>query len=262
MFGLPEFLMDNRMKRMLKQRDDHERNRRIPLCVPWNPEMKWERQLNIQAKTYKVQHMFEVPVSSASVPRYAKPGELAVSPKERFCYYEVRLPRGMKLDTVNGRERGDVLFDGPVIVPKLHEKDSMGWRDHPWMSLTPMEMFTLRPGTRRAKGRVIIAGLGMGHQLIEVSKRKQVREIVLIEKSKELHDWLFPKIEPLLARPVDDVIIEDANIAMPKLRADVALVDIFKSYGSNAYERDDLIRACPNIKFIWAWGAASLRDTW
>ncbi len=88
------------------------------------------------------------------------------------------------------------MWDGPVSIPALHERLSYNkdhWDQVPWMSLTPMEMMTMRHGTKRARGRVIVAGLGLGHQLIEVSKRKQVKEIVLVEKSQELVDWILPR---------------------------------------------------------------------
>jgi hypothetical protein len=261
---IPSFLMSTGQRKMMQDRRKQEVARRLPLCIPWDPEMKYKQELNIVAKTYKTRSLFDVPTTCHSDPNFMKVEEGIYSPKESFCYCEVQVPRGTKLDTCYGREQGSVLFDGPVIIPKVHGRDPIydnkRWDLHPWMSLTPMELFTLRPGTKRAKGSVIVAGLGLGHQLIEVSKRKQVTKLVLIEKSKELVDWILPRVKPYLVRELDDVVTGDAYEVMPKMQADVALVDIFKSYGSNDYERDKLRQACVGIDFIWAWGASSLRE--
>ena len=80
-----------------------------------------------------------------------------------------------------------------------------------WMSLTPQEMVTLAPGTRKAKGTVVIGGLGLGHQLIEVCQKRSVKKIILLERSKELVDWLRPRIRPHLSGCKLEVIIGDAG---------------------------------------------------
>jgi hypothetical protein len=262
---LPSFLFSPAEHRAREQREkEYILKHRVPKCVPWSPDMKWERQLNLQAKTYTTFSLFPVePVNSQNC-NECLPSQAVVSPHSRFLYCEKKLKMGWSLPTVYGREEGTVIFDGPVVIPALHEAASERaagkWDIGPWMSLTPSELFTLRPGTKRAKGDVIVAGLGLGHQLIEVSKRKQVKKLILVEKSQELVDWLLPHIRLHMARPVDDVVVGDAYEVMPKLRADVALVDIFPSYGFNSDERKRLERTCPNIGFIWAWGAYELPD--
>ena len=45
---------------------------------------------------------------------------------------------------------------------------------------------------------------------------------------------------------------------MPKLTADVALVDIFRGYGNNDCEHRGLVHTCKNIKKIWSWGTAKI----
>jgi spermidine synthase len=122
------------------------------------------------------------------------------------------------------------------------------------MSITPMEMLSLRPGTRMARGDVIIGGLGLGHQLIEVSKRPQVRRLVLVEKSQGLVDFMMPAIAPHLHRPVD-VVVGDAYEVIPQMYADVALIDIYPKYGRNRYLCNKLKAASPGIKKFWCWGA-------
>lgn len=255
---LPDFLMPDEWIEARRKRQAREVQRRIPLAIPWCPEIKWQPELNIQAETYKPLSLFKVqPLRSNNV-RHGKRRNLARSPKGTFCYCEKILLKGHLLRTAQGNKTGSVLFDDDVIIPSLHQK--LSWTDEwtlePWMSLTPLEMMTLRPGTKKAKGHVVVAGLGLGHQLIEVSKRKQVKRLTLIERNQELVDWLLPRIKPHLGRELDEVVVDDACTALPKLKADVALVDIFKSYGNNGWMQHDLRRVCKDIKAFWVWGSA------
>jgi hypothetical protein len=253
--GLPDFLLTDRELERRAGQEKQEAARRMLLAVPWDPAMKWQPQLNIQASTYKALSLFKVRLAPPNVNK-AKATQLIVSPGKQFCYREVELPAGKMLSTAYGEKRGDFLFDGPVVIPALHEKQGDGtWSTRPWMSITPMEILTLRSGTRHAKGSVIVAGLGLGHQLIEVSKRPQVKKLVLIERSRDLVDWLLPRIRPHLGRALDDVVVEDAYEALPKMSADVALIDIFPSYGGNDFRVEGLRRACRRIEYIWGWGA-------
>ncbi|NJK31626.1 MAG: hypothetical protein HC927_03975 [Deltaproteobacteria bacterium] len=80
----------------------------------------------------------------------------------------------------------------------------------------------------------MIAGLGLAHQLIEVGKRDVVTEITVIERSAELCDLIMPRAMPILAaqgKTQVKVIVGDAFQVLPKLTADVALVDVFPTYG-------------------------------
>jgi spermidine synthase len=122
----------------------------------------------------------------------------------------------------------------------------------------PPEILTLREGTRLAKGRVVIAGLGLGHQLIEVSKRFQVKEIVLVEQSQELVDFYLPRVRSLVKKKLT-VIVGDAYEVVPTLSADVALIDIFPGYGHNEAATRELARRSPKIKKMWGWGTAAVR---
>lgn len=87
-----------------------------------------------------------------------------------------------------------------------------------------------------------------------VTARMQV--VVLVERSQELVDWLLPKILPLLARRdiVKDIIMGDARAEVPKLIADVALIDIFPTYGGNKF-----YEPCPGIPVVWCWGGSEMR---
>ncbi|MBK8264708.1 MAG: hypothetical protein IPK80_25625 [Nannocystis sp.] len=232
---------------------------RLGRCVPWSEAIGWRPQLEFQAATYEVTPPFAGILPSDAPVEALRASELVDSPQGSFRYCVRLHPRGRPLLTWWGRETGTVIFDADIGVPALFqaraadEPGSGRWSASPWMSLTPAELLTLRPGTRLARGRVVVAGLGLGHQLVEVSRRLQVKHVTLIERSQELVEWLLPALRPRLRRPVE-VIVGDALEVLPRLRADVALVDIFPSFGEAGPTIAALRRSCPKIGAIWGWG--------
>lgn len=237
-----------------------EYQRRMRSCVPWDAAMKWTPELNLIGDTYRPFRAFpELAASDAPVAALDMT-ERADSPNKLFRYC-VRLHRaGQRLLTWWGPQTGTVIFDSDVPIPAIfqcRDGEPGVWSESPWMSLTPAELLTLREGTRLAKGRVVIAGLGLGHQLIEVSRRLQVKEIVLIEVSQELVDFYLPRIRPHIRKRLT-VIVGDAFEVLPTLQADVGLVDIFPNYGGNEAAMQQLRRRCPKIKKLWGWGTATM----
>jgi hypothetical protein len=236
---------------------------RLQQCVPWSPAAKWAPKLNFKGDTYEVLELFPGVIASDDPVDALHPGMFVDSPQGTFRYC-VRLHRaGRPLLTWWGDQVGTVIFDGDVIIPALYEArkpDDPGegrWNEAPWMSLTPAEILTLRPGTRIARGKVVIAGLGLAHQLIEVSKRLQVKKVVVVELSQELVDWMLPVVRPHVRKPLE-VIVGDAYEVIPKLKADVCLVDIFPGYGDGFRRVKELAAKSPGIKTFWGWGTSEM----
>lgn len=234
--------------------------RRLGQCVPWSRKLRYQTELNIQASTYPITRLFpEVAPSDAPAGDLQK-GEYIDSPGGRFRYVIRLHRRGRLMETWFNQLRGSVVFDDDVEIPVLYEKRADGqWGMYPWMSLTPAELLTLRPGTKLARGRTVIAGLGLAHQLIEVGKRQAVTEITVVERSSELCDLIMPRAMVLLAasgKPKVKVIVGDAFKILPTLEADVALVDVFPEYGNNHAATAQLARACKKIGKVWGWGGS------
>jgi len=245
-----------------KRREKHEkeeRKRRLKECVPWDPKMAWLPELNIQAKTYKMPSLFKVEPVKHRDANLDKPSQQARSATGKYVYRERVLKRGDKMDTYCGSKSGDVLFDGQVKIPMIFDRHAKlgDYHEDPWMSFTPMEVFTLRPGTRKAKGHVIVAGLGMGYQLQEVCKKRSVDRVTLVEIDQELVDWIFPLCDTH-GKDVD-VVIGDAKKLVPKMEADVALIDIYRGYGNNGHMmRYYIQKHRAKINTVWIWGAAKI----
>lgn len=261
MMGIVDFLSDEKFTKARRDQQKEHREDLLKVPVDWTPDIKWQKELAIRASTWQPDLLFDVPVIDAVDPNRVAESDMVVSPKGEWCYFVKRLPRGGALWTAKGSQHGSVVFDGPVPIPALHTKSRWrnGWEPAPMMSITPMELLTLRPGTRLGRGSVVVAGLGLGHQLIEVSKRHQVKRLVLIEKSQDLVDFIMPKIETRLARKLDDIIVGDVFKELPKLTADVAIVDTFPGYGGNIDDKRKLERTSKNVGRIWVWGSQYVR---
>ena len=62
-----------------------------------------------------------------------------------------------------------------------------------WMSLNPNEIETMKPFIEKAKGDVLVLGLGMGYVPFMISERSEVKHITIIEKDKNIIN-LFNKV--------------------------------------------------------------------
>lgn len=237
------------------RREEREMAERIiPQAKAWTDTLPWERCVAIQAASYapfvepwvkgwglRAAHVEDLCVRKSVEEDVRQSGE--------WMLYNRILPQGGFLDTRSGNRKGRVCFDGPVTIPVLVE-DCTG-RRRVMMSLTPMELWSLRPGTRLARGHTVIAGLGLGWQLVQVAKRKQVERITVVEKSQPLVDLVWPVVQGLLpAGKQVDLVVGNAYKLAPKLECDTLLADLDPSYGGNSFVH------CPKAKRTWVWGAA------
>lgn len=284
MFGFPMFLMDPAFEKRQLERVNAERKARLAKGgVPWSLDVKWDPNMTIQAKTWPTWKLFDVKATDQHDPnREQNPKCVELSPSGQFMYCEKRLKRGDMIANASGSKSGDVMFDRDVLIPALHERRREEWRQKPWMSITPMELITQRPGLRFSKGHTIVAGLGLGWFLMQCRAKKNVKKVTLVERSQELVDWLLlsGRIEKAAGFPEGtqlaplDVVVGDAYEVVPKMTADVAIIDIFSGYGGNDFLEDLTSkhrggtlfpeeRRCEGIGRIWNWGKAYTKgDGW
>lgn len=253
MFDLFGMESEGQRKRR-KEREREDRERRLPLCVPWDPKIKFQKELNIKADTYPYWNLFpDVTPCREVFPQQvlAKgPAYYRMSEDETFFYCVKEIRKGEDLATYYGRQKGSVMFDGSVYFPTLYRKQwEDRWKEEPWMSTTPMEVLTMRGGTKLAKGHTVVAGLGLGFQLAEVTHRKKVTKVTLVEIDQGLVNLMMPALKDRLGTTPVEVIVGDAEKVVPTLTADVALIDIFDGYGGNEF------KPCPNIPKVWCWGS-------
>jgi hypothetical protein len=226
----------------------------------WNPNMPWSPLMAINASTYTVTKLFDVSDVEVEVdpdPNALERGECVDSPQGTWRYSNPVLPGGLFVETFMYDLSGFVVFDGNVTIPTLNSKNEFGrWNEFPYMSISPSEVLGLREGIDRAKGRVVVAGLGLGYALAEISKKKNVDGIILVEISEELVDWILPEVKKHMeAAKLEQVIVGDAYVEVPKLKATTAIIDIFPSYGGNNLNNFlRMKKASKGIKDMWGWG--------
>jgi len=265
MFGIPAFLLSDGQRKMMRQRIEQENDRALAACVPWD-KCKWDKLVGLDVPS------FEASVVNPLVWQDVLPWEnpekdVGDAPEGRYVDFGVWrycvkvLPARSRLSCLQGSRQGIVVTNAPLKIPGIWrrmygQRTERSFERNPWMSLTPNEVWTLRPGVRAAKGRVAVAGLGLGWQLVQIMQKRSVTSVVLVEKDEQLVAEVLPRIRHLMGNKPLEVITGDARKLVPEMIADVAVTDIDDSYGGNTFPR------CPNIGRVWVWGAASIADEW
>ena len=170
------------------------------------------------------------PDSQSLNPNALKPGQYADSPQGTWRYFNSVLPAGIFTTTCMYDRHGYVVFDGDVPVPTLASKNESGkWNKSPHMTLTPAALLSLREGIERAKGTVVVAGLGLGYPLIEISKKESVEKIILVETSRDLIEWILPEAQKHMeSGKLQEVIVGNPYVEVPKLRVTTAIINLLR----------------------------------
>ena len=85
-----------------------------------------------------------------------------------------------------------------------------------WMSLNPNEIETMKPFIDKAKGNVLVLGLGMGYVPFMMATKKEVKSITIIEKDPEIIGLFNTLIYPNFKNTEKIKIIEDDAINYTK----------------------------------------------
>jgi hypothetical protein len=252
----------------MRRIDRNHRRRLNYLCQPtveaWNEDTTRPRKLlYLDAATYRVDPIFDIP---ASDPRS---GDYLVSPQGNFAYRNAILPKETPLELFFGKRFGLVFWNGNVVLPKLVDMNRQANTGSPfeandseyvratwgavWMSITPAEIISQRSAVRKATGKIVIGGLGLGWMLRKVCEKDSVEEVVVVEKSQELLDWYgydlcrkYPKVK--------DVICNDIYAEVDRHSDHIFLLDIWPTF--RGASKDKRLKTCRRRlkKRLWAWG--------
>jgi hypothetical protein len=113
-----------------------------------------------------------------------KIGDYAI---EHFVLTEEDVRRVRMQDAIRGEREYSGIQAGVKYTRLMHGHEVV-------MSNTPMEMDTNYVIMRHAKGRVLVAGLGLGMVLIAISKLRDVTSIFVCEKNWEVYNLVYPHI--------------------------------------------------------------------
>lgn len=125
-----------------------------------------------------------------------------------------------------------ITFDAPVTIPILAKPGQTML--NPWMSLTPMEILTQRAQLRRAKGRVAIAGMGMGWLARRVLERKNVECLTVVEKDEAVLRYFGLTLQQQFGNRI--VLVHGDAYEHNWSNYDVSLWDIWEKIGDAAWD--------------------------
>lgn len=100
------------------------------------------------------------------------------------------------------------------------------------MSNTPAEVNDHLPFIKKANGKVLIAGLGLGMVITELLKKPDVTKIVVVEKSTDVISLVSPSYTDKRVQIVNADIFE----YKPTEHFDFAWFDIWESISAHSYE--------------------------
>jgi hypothetical protein len=224
---------------------------------------KFKDILALNASSYDMSkyYLFDTPPDEAR--KFSDMKHVTYSPSKQFAYCNRVLPARQPIELWQGHKRGKVIWSGKVVIPVLFFKDGTPY--NVWMSCTPAEMLSQRQGIRRATGKVLIGGLGMGWFLRKVAEKKSVKEIIVVEKSQELLDWFGKDLCKKIAKDTKTkikVICDDVLNHMGKHGKDTRhLIDIWKDYPNEfCYLSKEWQAAIERVDHFWGWGVIARKD--
>lgn len=97
-----------------------------------------------------------------------------------------------------------------------------------WMSLNPNEVETMEPFIKKAKGNVLVLGLGMGYVPFMILDKSEVKHITIIEKDQNIINLFNKLLFPYFPNKDKITIIKDDALKyQPKQKYDYIFADLW-----------------------------------
>lgn len=233
------------------------RPQRLQYPRRWDPkETAWARCLEIKADSFKPPLLF--PDVAPALYGDESQEECLYSPCERYAYANRILPAFTPLALRSGEDQGEVVFDGPVVIPVLMRNTiypDRAFGDESLevlRSLSPQELLAYRSGIKKATGTVVVAGVGLGWLLYKVCDKRSVDEVIVVEPDRDLWNWYGEALCQKLPK-IKRVVHDDPYEALTAISADAYLYDIWPRYGD---ARHDLKwrELRKEVENAWGWG--------
>ena len=91
------------------------------------------------------------------------------------------------LDDIRVNDKKEYLEKASIgIADKEYKYLTLSKNNNIWMCITPNEINTMLPHINKAKGNIVVFGLGLGYFAYMVSLKKEVKSITIIEKDKDI----------------------------------------------------------------------------
>jgi len=151
---------------------------------------------------------------------------------ENFCITKKHVRKG-DIWTMKEDERGvfgyeDVLFTRPSTITGLEERESPRAQPILWMSDSPREYYSMWELVARTKPkRVLVGGLGLGILANLLSKRLDIDEVVVVEKSKCVIDMVKSHVHPKVKIIHGDFFKTASELSRKGEKYDTVILDIY-----------------------------------
>lgn len=122
------------------------------------------------------------------------------------------------------------------------------------MSMTPMETQSGALAIHRAKGHVILLGLGIGYYALRIAAKPEVTKVTVIEKEQLVLDWFNRAYKDRPELPKIKVIIGDAREIFKGMTCDFCVADIYTEMAQNVLDDIKLFRKRNKIDRYHYWG--------
>ena len=107
-------------------------------------------------------------------------------PFEAFVYDDM-------CENENGRLLVKIgFFDGEFKFPVVKENG------REWMSVTPNEINTMKDAIAKSEGNVLTFGLGLGYFAYMAASKKEVKQVTVVERDKEIIELFKNELLPLM----------------------------------------------------------------
>ena len=107
----------------------------------------------------------------------------------------------------------------------------LNYKDVTWMSITPNEIKTMEPAIKKAKGNIIVFGLGLGYFAFMASLKEEVKSVTIVESDINIINIFKENLLPLFPnRDKTKIVQADAlDVINKPLQYDFAFVDLWHS---------------------------------
>lgn len=176
-----------------------------------------------------------------------------------LCHCQFKAFEAFVFDDICIRTDGRIIpqigfFSEEISYPAIMENGRI------WMTVTPMEINTIRPAVERAHGKVLAYGLGIGYFAYMAAAKDDVDSVTVIELNKDIIELFVTHILPQFGDAAKKITIVNADAfdyaekEMGEGRFDFVFTDLWHdvSDGEEMYYRMKAYESLsPNSEFMY-----------
>ena len=118
--------------------------------------------------------------------------------KYKLEYLTYKPYQPFSLNDIEVDEKDHYLERSPIAYfTKEMKYLALTYKGEVWMSIIPNEINTMNPYIEKAKGHVLVLGLGLGYYPFMISEKEEVKDITIVEIDSKIIDIFKKNLLPL-----------------------------------------------------------------